>query len=231
MSKDRIQVLVVEDEPAIMELITFTLKATGMQPVMAETAEAAVHILSRMTPDVILLDWMLPDESGLSLLKRLRADKEKMHVPVIMLTARSEEDDRVKGLDGGADDYITKPFSTKELIARINAAVRRKTPDKARSILRLGGLELDPASHQVTVDGLPVSLGKMEFRLLRFFLSHPRRVFSRQQILDRIWPDQQEIEERTVDVHVLRLRRALGTGGEIIRTVRGAGYMATDATG
>ena len=230
MNKDRIHVLVVEDEPAIMELITFTLKAAGWQPVMAETVEAAVHILARMNPDVILLDWMLPDESGLSLLKRLRADKEKMHVPVIMLTARSEEQDRVKGLDGGADDYITKPFSTKELVARINAVLRRKIPDRANGILQLGDVELDPASHRVTVRGEPVDLGKMEFRLLRFFLAHPRRVFSRQQILDRIWQDHQEIEERTVDVQVLRLRRALGESGELIRTVRGAGYMATDET-
>jgi len=228
MATDRVKVLVVEDEPAIMELAAFTLRSAGWQPVMAESSAAAMHVLSRMTPDVILLDWMLPDESGLAFLKRLRADRERKHVPVIMLTARVGEDDRVRGLDSGADDYVTKPFSTKELVARINAVLRRKAPDRAKSLLRLGQVSLDPESRQVTAAGTPVELGRVEFRLLRFFLSNPERVFSRHQILDRIWPDRPEIEERTVDVHVLRLRKALGDSGEMIRTVRGVGYMATD---
>ncbi len=228
MAVDRVNILIVEDEPAIMELVVYTLKSAGWQPVMAESSGAATHILDRMMPDLILLDWMLPDESGIEWLKRLRADRDKKHLPVIMLTARGEEDDRVKGLNVGADDYITKPFSTKELVARINALLRRKAPDKAGSLLKLGSLVLDPQTQQVKNGESVLDLSHTEFRLLRFFFSHPERVFSRQQILDRIWPNQPEIEERTVDVHVLRLRKAMGENGYIIRTVRGAGYMATD---
>lgn len=228
MAADRVNILVVEDEPAILELVAFTLKSAGWQPVLAQSASAAMHILLRMTPDVILLDWMLPDESGIRFLERLRADRERKHVPVIMLTARSGEDDRVRGLDQGADDYITKPFSTKELVARINAVLRRKAPDRAKSVLKLGAVVLDPETRQVTMGEASVLLGGVEFRLLRFFLSNPERVFSRHQILDRVWPNQPEIEERTVDVHVLRLRKVMGEDGYMIRTVRGVGYMATD---
>jgi len=228
MSGRKVQVLVVEDEPAIMELVTFTLKSAGWQPVMAESAVAAMHVLERMMPDVILLDWMLPDESGIRFLQRLRSDRERKHLPVIMLTARSEEEDRVMGLDKGADDYITKPFSTKELVARINAVLRRKAPDRAKSLLKLGNVVLDPDSRQVSAAGVSLEVGNVEFRLLRFFLSNPERVFSRHQILDRVWPNQPEIEERTVDVHVLRLRKAMGDEGYMIRTVRGVGYLFTD---
>ncbi|MDL2284941.1 response regulator [Oxalobacter sp. OttesenSCG-928-P03] len=228
MASDRVKILVVEDEPAIMALVTFTLKAAGWQPVMAETSAAAWHVLERMTPDLILLDWMLPDESGIRFLARLRENRERKHLPVIMLTARSEEDDRVRGLDKGADDYVTKPFSTKELVARINAVLRRKVPDRAKSLLKLGSVTLDPETRQVTAGEAVLELGNVEFRLLRFFLSNPERVFSRYQILDRVWPNQPEIEERTVDVHVLRLRKAMGDDGYMIRTVRGVGYMATD---
>lgn len=225
---DKLKVLVVEDEPAIMELVVFALKSAGMQPVMADSVAAATHVLGRMMPDVLLLDWMLPDESGITLLKRLREDKERRHLPVIMLTARGAEEDRVKGLDKGADDYVTKPFSTKELLARINAVLRRKAPDRAKSLLKLGEVALDPENHQVTVAGEVVDIGNVEFRLLRFFLSNTERVFSRLQILDRVWPNQPEIEERTVDVHVLRLRKVMGDAGYMIRTVRGVGYMATE---
>jgi two-component system phosphate regulon response regulator PhoB len=228
VAADKVRILVVEDEPAIMELVIFTLKSAGWQPVMAESSSAAMHVLERMLPDVILLDWMLPDESGIQFLKRLRADRDRKHLPVIMLTARSGEDDRVTGLDKGADDYITKPFSTKELIARINALLRRKVPDRARSLLKLGNIRLDPDTRQVTAGEALLELGNVEFRLLRFFLSNPERVFSRQQILDRVWPNQPEIEERTVDVHVLRLRKAMGEDGYMIRTVRGVGYLFTD---
>lgn len=228
MTSDRGTVLVVEDEPAILELVAFALKSAGWLPVMAETASAATHILQRIVPDVILLDWMLPDESGLVFLQRLREDRERRHLPVIMLTARGEEEDRVRGLDKGADDYITKPFSVKELMARMNAVLRRKAPDRAKSLLRLGMVTLYPDTRQVVVGESPVDLGNVEFRLLRFFLSSPERVFSRHQILDRVWPNQSEIEERTVDVHVLRLRKAMGDAGFMIRTVRGVGYMATD---
>lgn len=228
MAADKVNILVVEDEPAIMELVTFTLKSAGWQPVMAESSSAAMHVLERMMPDVILLDWMLPDESGIQFLKRLRADRDRKHLPVIMVTARSEEDDRVRGLDKGADDYITKPFSTKELIARINALLRRKAPDRAKSLLKLGNVVLAPDTRQVSAGDTPLELGNVEFRLLRFFLSNPERVFSRHQILDRVWPNQPEIEERTVDVHVLRLRKAMGEEGYMIRTVRGVGYMFTD---
>lgn len=228
MAADRVKILVVEDEPAIMELVTFTLKSVGWQPVMAESSSAAMHVLDRMTPDVILLDWMLPDESGIQFLTRLRADRDRKHLPVIMVTARSEEDDRVRGLNKGADDYITKPFSTKELIARINAVLRRKVPDRAKSLLKLGNMVLDPDTRQVSAGDAVLELGNVEFRLLRFFLSNPERVFSRHQILDRVWPNQPEIEERTVDVHVLRLRKAMGEDGYMIRTVRGVGYMFTD---
>lgn len=228
MAADKVKILVVEDEPAIMELVTFTLKSAGWQPVMAQSSSAAMHVLKRMTPDVILLDWMLPDESGIGFLKRLRADRDRKHLPVIMVTARSEEDDRVRGLDKGADDYITKPFSTKELVARINAVLRRKAPDRAKSILKLGKVALDPETRQVRSGETTLELGNVEFRLLRFFLSNPERVFSRHQILDRVWPNQPEIEERTVDVHVLRLRKAMGAAGYMIRTVRGVGYLFTD---
>jgi two-component system phosphate regulon response regulator PhoB len=228
MAADKVKVLVVEDEPAIMELVAFTLKSAGWQPVMAGSSSAAGYVLGRMKPDVILLDWMLPDESGIRFLERLRADPERKGIPVIMLTARGEEADRVSGLDTGADDYITKPFSTKELIARINAVLRRKAPDKAKSLLKLGNVVLDPETRKAMTGGVAMELGNVEFRLLRFFLSNPERVFSRHQILDRVWPNQPEIEERTVDVHVLRLRKAMGEEGRLIQTVRGVGYMAAD---
>lgn len=228
MAADKVNILIVEDEPAIMELIVFALKSAGMQPIKAESSSAASYVLERMTPDLILLDWMLPDENGVEWLERLRRERSKKHLPVIMLTARGEEEDKVLGLDSGADDYVTKPFSTKELIARINAVLRRKIPDKAATLLRLGTIVLDPQTRQVNNGELLLDLGNIEFRLLRFFLSNPERVFSRHQILDRVWPNQPEIEERTVDVFVLRLRKAMGEAGYMIRTVRGVGYMATD---
>jgi len=178
-------------------------------------------------PDLILLDWMLPGESGLVLAKRWRADPRTQAVPIIMLTARGDESDRVAGLDAGADDYIAKPFSTKELLARIRAVLRRRTPEQAGEVLTIGKLMLDPSTHRVSFDERPLKLGPTEFKLLQYLMGHAERVHSRAQLLDKVWGDHVYIEERTVDVHVKRLREALAQAGSMIETVRGAGYRMT----
>lgn len=221
------RILIVEDEPAIAELIAVNLRHNGLSPTWAEDGDAAQREIDAMLPDAILLDWMLPGESGLALARRWRSDARTKGVPILMLTARGDEPDKVAGLDAGADDYITKPFSTQELLARIRAVLRRRAPEKTDETMTVGGITLDGAAHRVTWQGRPVKVGPTEFKLLRFLLKHPERVHSRQQLLDRVWGDHVFLEERTVDVHVKRLREALGAGGALVETVRGAGYRIT----
>jgi len=221
------RILIVEDEPAIAELIAVNLRHNGLSPVWAEDGESAQREIDAVLPDAILLDWMLPGASGLQLARRWRADPRTRSVPILMLTARGDEPDKVTGLDAGADDYITKPFSTQELLARIRAVLRRRAPEKSEETVTLGGITLDAAAHRVLWNGRPVKIGPTEFKLLNFLMQHPERVHSRQQLLDRVWGDHVFIEERTVDVHVKRLREALGAGGALVETVRGAGYRIT----
>lgn len=221
-------VLIVEDEPAIAELIAVNLRHNGFRPTWAMDSASAQRELDDVLPDVILLDWMLPGESGLALAKRWRAHPRTKTVPIIMLTARGDETDRVAGLDAGADDYIAKPFSTKELLARIRAVLRRRSPEQAASVLSVGALSLDSATYRVTFTEQPLKLGPTEFKLLQYLMGHAERVHSRGQLLDKVWGDHVFIEERTVDVHVKRLREALGAqAGQMIETVRGAGYRLT----
>jgi len=219
-------VLVVEDEPAIQELIAFNLKQAGHIVLAAPSAESAQHIIKETLPDLILLDWMLPGMSGIDFARKLKADSFTKAIPVIMLTARGEEQDKVKGLETGADDYVTKPFSPRELNARIKAVLRRRAPQMTDELVDVAGLALDPVTHRVTGNGAPVELGPTEFRLLHFLMTHPERVHSRAQLLDRVWGNQVFVEERTVDVHIRRLRRALEPTlhDALVQTVRGAGY-------
>jgi two-component system, OmpR family, phosphate regulon response regulator PhoB len=225
--KNQPRILIVEDEPAIAELIAVNLRHNGMSPVWTEDGDAAQREIDTVLPDVILLDWMLPGVSGVQLARRWRGEPRTKGIPILMLTARGDEPDKVAGLDAGADDYITKPFSTQELLARIRAVLRRRAPEKAEDSVALGGLTLDAAAHRVAWNGQPVKVGPTEFKLLHFLMKHPERVHSRQQLLDRVWGDHVFIEERTVDVHVKRLREALGPGGALVETVRGAGYRIT----
>ena len=226
--KNQPRILIVEDEPAIAELIAVNLRHNGMSPVWSEDGEAAQREIDAVLPDAILLDWMLPGQTGVALARRWRGEARTKAVPILMLTARGDEADKVSGLDAGADDYITKPFSTQELLARIRAVLRRRTPEKSEETVALAGLALDAAAHRVTWQGRPVKLGPTEFKLLHFLMKHPERVHSRQQLLDRVWGDHVFIEERTVDVHVKRLREALGpAAGALVETVRGAGYRIT----
>jgi two-component system phosphate regulon response regulator PhoB len=221
-------VLIVEDEPAIAELISVNLRHNGFRPIWAMDSATAQVELDAVLPDVILLDWMLPGESGLTLAKRWRAHPRTKEVPIIMLTARGDEPDRVAGLDAGADDYITKPFSTKELLARVRAVLRRRAPEQDVGVVTAGGLSLDAGTYRVTFRDQMLKLGPTEFKLLHYLLSHAERVHSRSQLLDKVWGDHVFIEERTVDVHVKRLREALGAeAGAMIETVRGAGYRLT----
>lgn len=221
------RILIVEDEPAIAELLTINLKHNGFAPVWAGEGVAAQRELDAVLPDVILLDWMLPGQSGLSLARKWRADQRTKDVPIILLTAKSDEPDKIAGLDSGADDYITKPFSIKELLARVRAVLRRRSPETSAQILSLGELMLDSATHRATYQGLMLKLGPTEFKLLQHLMAYPERVHSRGQLLDKVWGDHVYIEERTVDVHVKRLREALGQGGIHIETVRGTGYRIT----
>lgn len=219
-------ILLVEDEPGIQELLKLNLGQAGHQVMAANDAEDALKYLKNALPDVILLDWMLPGMSGIDLCKRLRADRRYQPVPIIMLTARGEEQDRVAGLDTGADDYITKPFSPRELVSRIRAVLRRRAPQMTEEVVEVAGLKLDPVSHRVTGNGTPIELGPTEFRLLHFFMTHAERVYSRSQLLDQVWGDDVFVEERTVDVHIRRLRLALEVSGHdnLVQTVRGSGY-------
>ncbi|MDB5839441.1 MAG: phoB2 [Herminiimonas sp.] len=228
MASDKPFILVVEDEPAIVELVSFTLKQANWETSAVHTAAEAWELLQRRTPQLILLDWMLPDQSGLRLLSKIRADRHFSGLPVIMLTAKSMEEDKIAGLDNGADDYITKPFSPRELTARIKALLRRKAPEHAQSTMTAGPVSLDPVSCTVSLNDQKIDIGHAEYKLLKFFLAHPDRVFSRSQLLDKVWGDHAVIEERTVDVHVLRLRKALKEGESLIRTVRSVGYMLSE---
>ncbi len=219
-------ILVVEDEPGIREVLRFNLGQHGHEVIVAEDAEAAMDRLRGALPDLILLDWMLPGMPGIDLARRIRGDARLKDIPIIMLTARAEERDKIAGLDTGADDYITKPFSPRELLARIKAVLRRRAPQMTDDEVEIGGLRLDPLGHRVFGAGRPLSLGPTEFRLLHFFMTHPERVYSRAQLLDQVWGDHVFVEERTVDVHIRRLRAALEATGHdrLIQTVRGAGY-------
>ena len=221
-------VLIVEDEPAIAELIAVNLRHNGFRPTWAMDSATAQRELDAVLPDVILLDWMLPGESGLVLAKRWRTNPRTKAVPIIMLTARGDEMDRVAGLDAGADDYIAKPFSTKELLARIRAVLRRRAPEQVGGVVSIGALSLDASTYRVSFNEQMLKLGPTEFKLLHFLMNHAERVHSRSQLLDKVWGDHVFIEERTVDVHVKRLREALGSiAGQMIETVRGAGYRLT----
>ena len=220
------KILVVEDEQAIREMIGIALRNAGYECLeAADTTQAQAAILAH-TPDLVLLDWMLPGLSGVDYARQLRREKLTLHLPVIMLTARTQEEDKVKGLDTGADDYITKPFSTRELLARIKALLRRTAPQTADTRIEIQGLQLDPVTHRVQAHQRKVDLGPMEFKLLHFFMAHPERVHSRERILDSVWGGNVYVEERTVDVHIRRLRKALTQSGHhaLIQTVRGAGY-------
>jgi two-component system phosphate regulon response regulator PhoB len=219
-------ILVVEDEPAIQELIAANLARAGHHVLRAGDAEVAQRLVRDALPDLILLDWMLPGISGLELARRLRAEERTRNVPLIMLTARGQEQDKISGLEAGADDYITKPFSPRELVARIKAVLRRRTPQATEDLVEIRGLRLDPATHRVAAGNQAISLGPTEFRLLHFLMTHPERVHSRTQLLDQVWGDHVFVEERTVDVHIRRLRSALEATGHdsLIQTVRGSGY-------
>jgi two-component system phosphate regulon response regulator PhoB len=220
-------VLVVEDEPSIAELIAVNLRHNGFRTTWSMDSASAQREIDAAVPDLILLDWMLPGESGLTLAKRWRAHPRTKEVPIIMLTARGDEADRVAGLDAGADDYISKPFSTRELLARVRAVLRRKAPEPVGEAIGIAGLVLDPATYRVSFQDQPLKLGPTEFKLLQFLMNSAERVHSRAQLLDKVWGDHVYIEERTVDVHVKRLREALGNAGTMVETVRGAGYRLT----
>ncbi len=219
-------VLVVEDESAVREMLRFVLEQDGYDVREAADVEQARHAISELYPSLILLDWMLPGVSGVEFARSLKRDDLTREIPIIMLTARGEEDDKVRGLESGADDYVTKPFSTRELLARIRVVMRRAAPHAGEDLVRVENLTLDPASHRVSADGQTVDLGPTEFRLLHFFMTHAERVYSRSQLLDRVWGTNVYIEERTVDVHIRRLRKALEPTGcdGLLQTVRGAGY-------
>ena len=224
-------ILVVEDEPAIQELIAVNLSFAGHKTLRAASSEEAEILIRAELPDLIVLDWMLPGNSGINLARKLRTDERTRAVPIIMLTARSGESDKIEGLDAGADDYITKPFSPKELLARIKAVLRRRAPQLTDDLVEIAGLRLDPASHRVSGPGpegqtQAVEIGPTEFRLLHFFMTHAERVYTRAQLLDHVWGDHVFLEERTVDVHIRRLRNALAPVAceHLVETVRGTGY-------
>jgi two-component system phosphate regulon response regulator PhoB len=219
-------ILVVEDEPAILELLKVNLVDAGYEVRAAADAEAANRSLKDSLPDLLLLDWMLPGQSGLALARQLRGDARTRELPIIMVTARSDEADKIAGLEAWVDDYVTKPFSPRELKARIKSVLRRRAPESAQEALEVGGLALDPVAHRVTANGREVALGPTEFRLLQFLLARPDRLHNRSQLLDMVWGDHVYIEERTVDVHIRRLRAALAPFGadRLIETVRGSGY-------
>jgi two-component system phosphate regulon response regulator PhoB len=220
------KILIIEDEPAIRELVSVNLRYSGYEVQQAAQCSVARQLIDNSLPDLILLDWMLPDSPGIDLAKRLRSDARTKEVPIIMLTARAEESDKLSGFEAGADDYLTKPFSPRELLARIKALLRRRLPEQSEDPIEVGGLRLEPSSYRVTSNGTVVDLSPTEFKLLHFFMRHPDRVMSRAKLLDAVWGDQVYIEERTVDVHIRRLRLALAPTGcdRLVETVRGGGY-------
>ena len=220
------RLLLVEDDPALAELLEFRFKGEGYAVTATPDGDEALLLAQEQVPDLVVLDWMIEGTSGIEVCRRLRRAKETAHVPIIMLTARGAEDDKIRGLETGADDFVTKPFSPRELIARVNAIMRRIRPALAGETLTVGDIALDATAHKVTRRGQVVSLGPTEFRLLKFFMEHPGRVFSRGQLLDAVWGNESEIELRTVDVHIRRLRKGieLEGAGDPVRTVRSAGY-------
>jgi two-component system, OmpR family, phosphate regulon response regulator PhoB len=220
------RILIVEDEPAIRDMVAFALGRAGLEAVHAADVRAAQDVIMARVPDLILLDWMLPGMSGLEYARRLRRDEMTREVPIIMLTARGEENDRVSGLEAGVDDYVVKPFSARELLARIKAVMRRVQGETDAGTVEQGGLRIDGPAHRVFANGQPVAMGPTEYRLLHFFMSHPERVYSRAQLLDQVWGGNVYVEERTVDVHIRRLRRTLEPFqlDDLVQTVRGAGY-------
>lgn len=226
MDRMSASILVVEDEPAIQELVAYTCTSNGYTVRRAESVGVARDAIRDELPDLVILDWMLPDRAGIDLLRALRSEERTRGLPVIMLTAKGGESDRVAGLDAGADDYVVKPFSPRELVSRVRAVFRRKAPQHGGESLAYGPLTVDAARHEVLINGQPVKMGLAEFKLLSFLVSHPERVFSRAQLLDNVWGDHVFIEERTVDVHVLRLRKALKPERteHLVQTVRGLGY-------
>ena len=219
-------ILIVEDEESILELIAINLHQAGFNPIRSLNAEYAENIISEALPDLIILDWMLPGMSGVEFAKRVRGNSNTKKVPIIMLTAKSDESNKLKGLDIGADDYMTKPFSPKELIARIKAVLRRKSPELVDEPISIKGLALDPSKHLLQYNNKTITIGPTEFKLLNFFMKNPDRVFSRNQILDKIWGNKSDIDDRTVDVHIKRLRDTLKVSGQesLIKTIRGIGY-------
>jgi len=228
-----VTILIVEDEPAIQELIALNLKRAGHMTLCANSAEKAKSLINNVLPDLVLLDWMLPDISGLEFAQKLRQEERTKTIPIIMLTARTQENDKISGLEAGADDYITKPFSPRELLARIKAVLRRRLPEMSDDIIELGGLRLDPTTHRVHVQNngdisqlMEITLGPTEFCLLHFLMTYKERVHTRAQLLDRVWGDHVFIEDRTVDVHIRRLRKILETVNKenLVQTVRGSGY-------
>ena len=221
------RILVVEDEPSIAELIAVNLRHGGFEPVVAHDSVTAQRELDAVLPDAILLDWMLPGQSGIALARHWRKQARTKSIPILMLTARSDELEKVAGLDAGADDYITKPFSTQEMLARIRAVLRRRAPESVNDSVTIGALILDAATYRITFQAQELKLGPTEFKLLHYLMKHAERVHSRSTLLDKVWGDHVFIEERTVDVHVKRLREALGAAGAMVETVRGAGYRLT----
>ena len=221
-----VNILLVEDEPAIQQMVAMALRKAGYDVAMASDATEAQIQIAGQLPDLMLLDWMLPGISGVEYARQLKKNELTREVPIIMLTARGEESDKIRGFDSGADDYVTKPFSPRELVARIHAVLRRASPHVAAEVIELGGLRLDAAGHRVTVQDEVMTMGPTEYRLLHFFMTHPERVYTRGQLLDRVWGGDVYVEERTVDVHILRLRKVLAAHGyeRLIQTVRGAGY-------
>jgi two-component system phosphate regulon response regulator PhoB len=218
-------ILIVDDEAPIREMIAVALEMAGYECLEAANSQAALAIIVDRHPDLLLLDWMLPGSTGIELARRLKRDELTADIPIIMLTAKGEEDNKIQGLEVGADDYITKPFSPRELVARLKAVLRRAGPADSESPLEINGLLLDPASHRVTIDGQPADMGPTEYRLLQFFMTHQERAYTRGQLLDQVWGGNVYVEERTVDVHIRRLRMALGkTYENLVQTVRGTGY-------
>ncbi|HEY7987377.1 MAG TPA: phosphate regulon transcriptional regulator PhoB [Methylophilaceae bacterium] len=219
-------ILVVEDEPAIQELLTLNLQQAGYQPLRAMSVEQAQQLMRETIPDLIILDWMLPGMSGIEFARRLKGDTATKSIPIIMLTAKGAESDKVRGLEVGADDYVTKPFSPRELLARVKAVLRRRAPQMTDDPIEISGLRVDPLTHRVTGNGSAIDLGPTEFRLLHYFMTNPERVHSRSNVLDKVWGTGVYVEDRTVDVHIRRLRKALETSGhhDLIQTVRGSGY-------
>jgi len=218
------RILVIEDEVAIRDMLSFVLEQHGYEVVEADNYQSALSQLHEPYPDLILLDWMFPGGSGIQLLKHLKQDEILRQIPVVMLTARGEEEDKVRGLENGADDYVTKPFSPKELMARLKTVMRRVNPTSLDDTLKVGKLKLDPISHRATLSDVALEMGPTEFKLLHFFMTHPERVYSREQLLNNVWGTNVYVEDRTVDVHIRRLRKALSDHDHLVQTVRGAGY-------